>query len=58
MIAFTEALNRHDLPAMMDLVSESCVFESSSPSPDGTLHQGKKAIAQFWQDPLHNPPML
>jgi ketosteroid isomerase-like protein len=49
MIAFTEAHNRHDLTAMMDLVSENSVFESNSPAPDGTSYQGKKAITQYWQ---------
>ncbi len=50
MIAFTEAFNRHDLDAMMALVSINCVFESNSPAPDGALLQGKEAITQYWHE--------
>lgn len=47
---FTEAQNRHDLAAMIDLVSDQCVFESNSPAPNGKLYQGKEAIAQLWHE--------
>ncbi len=55
-IAFNEAFNRHDLPAMMELMSETCVFESYSPAPDGTRYEGKQAIAQFWQELFTRTP--
>ena len=48
-IAFYEAFNRHDVAAMMLLVSDDCVFEDASPTPDGTLYSGKAAITQYWQ---------
>lgn len=56
MIAFTEAVNRHDLAAMMDLVSDNCVFEDCSPAPDGTLYQGKHDITQYWQEMFKQSP--
>ena len=31
---FDEAFNRHDLSALADLITEDCVFESTTP-PDG-----------------------
>lgn len=49
-LAFNDALNQHDVPAMMALMSEDCVFENTSPAPDGTVYRGKAAVAQFWQD--------
>ena len=49
-LAFNDALNRHDVPAMMALMSEDCVFENTSPAPDGTRHAGKAAVTRFWQD--------
>jgi hypothetical protein len=45
--SFTEAQKRHDIAAMIDLVSDQCVFENNSPAPNGKLYQGKEAIAQF-----------
>ena len=32
-IAFNEAFNRHDLPAMLQLLSDDCVFEETQPRP-------------------------
>jgi ketosteroid isomerase-like protein len=50
LISFTEAFNRRDLPAMLAQVSESCIFEDSSPAPDGTRLVGKPALGQYYQD--------
>jgi ketosteroid isomerase-like protein len=50
MIAFTEAVNRHDLAAMMDLVSDNCVFEDCSIAR--CRHQDR---GHFWfWSPLHH----
>jgi len=49
-IAFNEAFNRHDVAAMMQLMSDNCIFENTDPAPDGTLYSGKGAVTQFWQD--------
>jgi ketosteroid isomerase-like protein len=49
-LAFNDALNRHDVPAMMALMTDDCVFENTSPAPDGTRYVGKPAVTQFWQD--------
>jgi len=56
MIAFTEAHNRHDLDAMMELVSDKCIFETTTPAPDGTLCQGKESITQYWRELLAHSP--
>jgi len=48
-LAFNEAFNRHDVPAMMALMSDDAVFENTQPAPDGTVYQGKEAITRFWE---------
>jgi hypothetical protein len=47
-LAFNEALNRHDVPAMMALMSDSCRFANTSPSPDGEEFVGQDAVTGFW----------
>ena len=56
MDAFTAALNTHDLDAVLALVTDDIVFESTSPSPDGTRYQGRAAVAQVWGDLLASTP--
>jgi predicted SnoaL-like aldol condensation-catalyzing enzyme len=55
-LEFNEAFNRHDVPGMMRLMSDDCVFENTDPSPDGTLYSGKEAVTQFWQDFFEESP--
>jgi hypothetical protein len=49
-LAFNEAFNKHDVPAMMQLMSDDCVFENTDPAPDGTRYSGKEAVTQFWRE--------
>ncbi len=49
-LAFNQACNRHDVAAMMQLLTDDCVFEHFSPPPDGTRYTGKASIRQFWHD--------
>ena len=55
-LAFNEALNRHDVTGMMQLMTDDCIFENTAPSPDGTLYTGKEAVTQFWQDFFRESP--
>ena len=55
-LAFNEAFNRHDVAGMMQLMSDDCVFENTSPAPDGTVYTGKAAVTQFWQDFFRDSP--
>lgn len=48
-LAFNEALNQHDVPRMMALMSDDCVFESPAPAPDGAVYTGKEQVTQYWQ---------
>lgn len=55
-LAFNEAFNRHDVNAMMELMSEDVVFENTSPAPDGTIYRGKEAVTRFWEDFFRRSP--
>ena len=45
---FNEAWSDHDLTAALALISDDCVFESTSPAPDGERHVGRSAIQAAW----------
>ncbi|MBI5032890.1 MAG: nuclear transport factor 2 family protein [Chloroflexi bacterium] len=55
-LEFNDAFNRHDVSAMMRLMSDDCVFENTAPAPDGTVYSGKQAVTQFWQDLFRESP--
>ena len=55
-IEFKEAINRHDLAGMMSLMSDDCIFENTTPAPDGAVYKGVEAITQFWQDFFRQSP--
>ena len=55
-LEFNEAFNRHDVPGMMQLMSDDCVFENTNPAPDGAVFSGKASVTQFWQDFFHDSP--
>ena len=55
-LAFNEAFNRHDVAEMMQLMSDDCVFENTSPAPDGSTFSGKQGVTQFWQDFFRDSP--
>jgi predicted SnoaL-like aldol condensation-catalyzing enzyme len=48
-MAYIEAFNRHDIPGIVQFVSDDCRFEDSSPAPDGTVYKGKAPISQYYQ---------
>lgn len=55
-LEFNEAFNRHDVDGMMRLMGDDCVFENTSPAPDGTVYSGREAVTQFWQDFFQESP--
>jgi steroid delta-isomerase-like uncharacterized protein len=46
---FNEAFNRHDVDAVMNLMTGDCVFENTNPAPDGTCITGAEAVRAYWQ---------
>jgi hypothetical protein len=55
-LEFNEAFNRHDVPGMMQLMTDDCVFENTDPAPDGAVYSGKVVVTQFWQDFFRESP--
>ena len=48
-IRFNDALNAHDVDAMMALMGDACVFENTYPPPDGARLVGQAAVRAFWE---------
>jgi uncharacterized protein (TIGR03086 family) len=46
---FGTAFDRRDLDAVMALVTDDCVFESTSPAPDGTRFEGAADVRAEWE---------
>ena len=53
-----EALNRRDVDAFMALITDDCVFENTSPPPDGERYEGRIAIRTFLEDFFHATPYI
>ena len=47
---FNNAFNRHDVDAIMALMSDDVVFENTSPGPDGERHEGQAAVRAAWEE--------
>jgi ketosteroid isomerase-like protein len=45
---FNEAFNRHDIDAIMALMTEDCVFDNTRPPPDGERFDGQSRVRAFW----------
>jgi len=46
---FNEAFNRRDVDAIMAAMTDDVIFENTSPSPDGSRHEGAEAVRRFWE---------
>jgi ketosteroid isomerase-like protein len=46
---FNEAFNRHDVDAVMALMTDDVIFDSTGPAPDGELYEGAAAVRAFWE---------
>ena len=46
---FNTAFNSHDVDAIMALMTDDCVFENTSPAPDGERYEGQAAVRAFWE---------
>jgi ketosteroid isomerase-like protein len=53
---FNEAFNRHDVDAVMALMTDDCVLDSTSPAPDGQRFVGQEAVRQVWDDLFRSTP--
>lgn len=48
-VRFNSAFNRHDADAVMDAMTEDCVFENTNPQPDGARYSGATAVRAYWE---------
>jgi predicted SnoaL-like aldol condensation-catalyzing enzyme len=55
-LEFNGAFNRHDVAAMMETLSDDCIFENSHPAPDGAVYSGKEEVTQFCRDFFRESP--
>ena len=46
---FNDAFNRHDVDAVLALMTDDVIFENTSPGPDGERHEGQAAVGEFWR---------
>lgn len=46
---FNAAFNRHDIDAIMDAMTEDCIFVSTNPPPDGAVFECADAVRAFWK---------
>jgi len=51
-----DAVNRHDIEAILALTTEDCVFENTFPAPDGTRHEGRSAIRAAFEELFRSSP--
>src|SRR5262245_2108000 len=45
---FNEVFNRHDVDAIMELMTEDCVWDNTRPPPDGTRLVGQQDVRRGW----------
>lgn len=48
-VGFGAATARCDVDAMMALMTDDCVFESTGPAPDGGRFEGRAAVREQWR---------
>ncbi len=53
---FNDAFNRHDVQAVMALMTDDCVFENTYPPPDGERFEGQEAVRHFWEEFFRSSP--
>jgi ketosteroid isomerase-like protein len=51
-----DALNAHDVDAVMAAMTDDCVFENTYPAPDGERFEGQTAVRGFWEGMLRSSP--
>lgn len=53
---FNEAFNRHDVDAVMALMTSDCVFDSTRPPPDGERVEGQERVRSYWEEFFRRSP--
>jgi ketosteroid isomerase-like protein len=53
---FNDAFNRHDVDAVMALMTDDCVFDNTRPPPDGERIVGQAVVRVFWAEFFRRSP--
>ncbi len=53
---FNTAFNAHNVNAVMDAMTDNCIFESTSPAPDGVRYTGADHVRAYWEKFFANSP--
>jgi len=53
---FNDAFNRHDVDAVMELMTDDCIFDNTRPPPDGERIVGQTAVRAFWAEFFRRSP--
>jgi ketosteroid isomerase-like protein len=53
---FNDAFHRHDVQAVMALMTDDCIFENTYPAPDGERLEGQEAVRRFWEEFFRSSP--
>jgi ketosteroid isomerase-like protein len=51
-----DALNRHDVDAVMAAMTDDCIFDNTYPPPDGERFEGQESVRAFWENLLRSSP--
>ena len=54
--AFSAAFGSGDVEAIMALMTDDVVFESTGPAPDGVRHVGAVSVRAVWEDLFGSTP--
>lgn len=46
---FNAAFNNHNVDSVMEAMTKDCVFENTSPAPDGRRIEGAAEMRVFWE---------
>lgn len=50
LVRFSAAFGAGDVDGVMALMTDDCVFEATSPAPDGGRHVGADAVRRVWEE--------
>jgi len=53
---FNDAFNRHDVDAVMALMTDDCIFDNTRPPPDDERIVGQAAVRAFWVEFFRRSP--
>ena len=53
---FNAVFGQHDVDGVMAMMTDDCIFENTSPFPDGTRYEGQAAVRGFWEEFFSTSP--